>query len=172
MSATLIDLFRHTGIDNPSQTQIQLVQSLLSRKIHDIATFLESGLKTAESLQRWRGLEGKMKTVDTVWDHQLRVDDLIFLCWYYIINDWREFDFRKASFMARHHDMTEWLSPFWDIPTPIKMSLSSGHKKLLKDVEFACLEILATMDSGEYQMTYDQIMATFIEMEEKQTPEA
>lgn len=36
----------------------------------------------------------------------------------------------------------------------------------------ACLEILATMDSGEYNMDYNTVRETLLEMENKQTPEA
>jgi len=74
--------------------------------------------------------------------------------------------------MAKNHDMTEGLSPYGDIPTPLKLSLPPTSLTLLKEVELACLEILSTMDSGEYQMNPDEIIKTLLEMENKETPEA
>ena len=171
-SSIILDLFRETGIENPTGTQTGIAAALLAGKIRDKKAFLEAGIETAESIQRWRGMEGIMKTVDTVWEHQNRVKNMIHMCQYVIGTWWIDFDLKKASFMARHHDMTEWLSPFGDIPTPLKRRLSPESASLLKKVEFACLEILSSMDSGEYGMNPNEIRESLIEMENKVTPEA
>lgn len=64
--SSIRDLFTETGIHNPTDIQIQNVVSLLERTIEDEKAFLSSGIETAESIQRWRGLDDKMKTIDTV----------------------------------------------------------------------------------------------------------
>lgn len=65
-SADILDLFRETGIDNPTDIQIQNVVALLERTIEDKKNFLKAGMKKAESIKRWRGFENKMKIIDTV----------------------------------------------------------------------------------------------------------
>jgi hypothetical protein len=65
-SADILDLFKETGIDNPTEIQIQNVVALLERTIEDRQNFLNTGIQTAECMKRWRGLEDKMKTIDTV----------------------------------------------------------------------------------------------------------
>lgn len=171
-SADILDLFRETGIDNPTDIQIQNVVALLERTIEDKKNFLKAGMKKAESIKRWRGFENKMKIIDTVWEHQNRVRNMIPISQDIIVSAFWGFDFKKACFMASHHDMTEWLSPFGDIPTPLKLKLSPKLASLLKEVEMACLEILATMDGSDYDMNHSNIRDALLEMENKETPEA
>lgn len=64
------------------------------------------------------------------------------------------------------------MSPFGDIPTPLKLKLSPKLASLLKEVEMACLEILATMDGSDYDMNHSNIREALLEMENKETPEA
>jgi 5'-deoxynucleotidase YfbR-like HD superfamily hydrolase len=168
----ILALFEATGISNPTEIQTNNVVALLNKTIPDVSVFLRAGIETAESIQRWRGLHHTMKTIDTVWEHQDRVTNMIPLCYDGIITTLDTFDFKKAGFMAKHHDMTEWLSPFGDIPTPLKLKLSPKLGTLLKKVESACLEILATMDNEEYKIDYHSVREILFEMENKQTPES
>jgi 5'-deoxynucleotidase YfbR-like HD superfamily hydrolase len=168
----IYELFRSTGINNPTETQINNTVALLDRTIQDKEAFLNAGVEAVESMRRWRGLDTKMKTIDTVWEHQSRVANMIPLCQYFICAASSTFDFRKAWFMARHHDMTEWLSPFWDIPTPLKQALSPKLEVLFKNVDHACIEILAHKSDSDFQGTYTVIKEILLEMDAKKTRES
>ncbi len=53
-----------------------------------------------------------------------------------------EFNDHYATLYAGVHDILEWISPFWDIPTPIKKWLSPRSNKIMNIIERKLWEIL------------------------------
>ena len=53
-----------------------------------------------------------------------------------------EFNDHYATLYASVHDILEWISPFWDIPTPIKMGLSKRSNEIMNIIERKLWEIL------------------------------
>ncbi len=95
---------------------------------------------------------------DNVFSHQLRLFQILKELTYFfnIINqerpEWDKIDLKYALNLASIHDDTEWVNPFKDIPTIIKISLSDKAKEILDEVEIACIEILSKNQSDHLKI--------------------
>lgn len=72
---------------------------------------------------------------------------------------WPDFNDHYLTLYARVHDILEWLSPFWDIPTPLKLSMTQRSKDVMDLVERKLWEIYIRrlpLAHGEYE--YDEAM--------------
>ncbi len=167
----IIALFWAAGISNPSINQIEKTRTLVVGNFDNSPEILKTWIKTAEDIRRWRDFP-EMSIIDTVWSHQRRVAKMVNTSQKAIISTLPEFDFKKTRFMAEYHDMSEGLSPLWDIPTPQKNAMSSDLRELLDKVEVSCIKILSTLSHPEFDQKSSSIEAMLQEMHDKKTPEA
>lgn len=91
-------------------------------------------------ITRWRGKE--LQNDDNVWSHSERIEMLTDLQSAFVHYFFPDFDEDVAKTMAQIHDLPEAMHPFWDIPTPIKMLLSTHHKKILAIIEAKCWDLI------------------------------
>ncbi len=86
---------------------------------------------------------------DSVYMHSLRLNKLLILCSSFIdfisFRNWIKFDFWYSSNYCLYHDDSEWILPFWDIPTNIKNNLSDKSKNTLEAIELKIVEILMSV---------------------------
>ena len=168
---TIIELFHVTWNHNPTHHQISIVNDILDGKFDSSIEMMDKMLDWCISLRRWRDFPN-MHTVDTVHEHQLRVAQLLLLTQHYISFVYPWFDFEKALFLAQYHDATEGLSPFGDIPTPIKSKLSPKHKALLAEVEMKIVWILSNILHTSYYREHDRIKEILLESIHKNSLES
>lgn len=72
---------------------------------------------------------------------------------------WDDFNDHYLTLYAKVHDILEGLSPFWDIPTPLKLWLSDRSQEVMDIVERKLWEILiAKIPLSDYWDEYDEAM--------------
>ena len=91
-------------------------------------------LGRAKYLPRFSSIQS-MVYRDYVWIHQSRIGSTSMITIDQIQHTFPEVRPQYLLTYALYHDILEWISPFWDIPTPIKLSLSSESQKLLDVIE-------------------------------------
>jgi len=80
---------------------------------------------------------------DFVWIHEQRVQ-MLSMQWSleYVRHHFKNIRPQYLNLYAWIHDILEWISPFWDIPTPIKLALSPESNALLDEIEWKLGEVL------------------------------
>lgn len=91
-------------------------------------------------------------------------DRIMLLCWFnrwglFRRIFWEDFNDHYLTLYAKVHDILEGLSPFWDIPTPLKLWLSNRSQEVMDIVERKLWEILISkIPLSEYWDEYDEDM--------------
>lgn len=72
---------------------------------------------------------------------------------------WNEFNDHYLTLYAEIHDILEWLSPFWDVPTPLKLWLSKKSQEIMDTVERKLWEIyIQRVPLAHWEYEYDEAM--------------
>lgn len=113
------------------------VASILQWDIQDIyincSHEIDNTLWRAVYLPRFKGMN--MIYQDYVGLHQQKVSALIIQTLDYIQFFFPDIRIHYLKDLSDYHDVLEWVSPFWDIPTPIKLALSEKSQQTIDIVE-------------------------------------
>ena len=132
-------------------TEVWISSELIEKTITLIIAILNWQVNGAQVVKEWNEklyLLKRFNTInnmvyrDYVWIHQHRLANIIINYPYFILFNRKHFDLDYAKILASHHDITEWISPLWDIITPTKIGLNKNLSKLLEKIELACIELI------------------------------
>jgi HD containing hydrolase-like enzyme len=154
-----------SNIDTPPLLIQQIVDDVvrLSRwfiNLKDI-TAIDLNLQKEERF-RWMFMFYR----DYVWVHCARIEKCIDISLPEINEMFWEDSYFYLKFLSRYHDISEWISPIWDIPTPFKIIASQQDRETLEQFEKTLIEIVLlkyNFDSKSGKRTKREALVWYLE---------